>query len=180
MSISPGSWLGDKPLGFHAPPPSPIATGHRSAFTNDSVLADFLRSSLKVPELVLPDSIVPREKLVETPPKIALESFYSTESDVLVSEVIESVGLNGCFELISHGISYDLIQEVMDEARKIFNLSRSEKDSLRKSAEIIFGFEERSGVEDDEILGEEFLWGRDENLMLKLEAVLPRGYSNFR
>ncbi|KAL9688219.1 hypothetical protein QQ045_032638 [Rhodiola kirilowii] len=163
MPTSPGSCLGDKPLYFRAPPPSPVATGSRSSFANDSVLAEFLRQSLKVPELVLPDKVIPKQRADETPPIIDLKWFNSPENDANVLELIKSVGRIGCIELINHGISDDLIKVVMDECRGIFVLSRKEKDSMKKAAEKVYGFEE-------------FVWGRDKELMLKLE---PGGYVNF-
>ncbi|XP_057977423.1 flavanone 3-dioxygenase 2 [Malania oleifera] len=176
MAVSPES-RSEKPIDFRAPPPSPIASGRRSCVTNDDVLTEFLEQSLRVPDLILPDRVFPRQRSAETPPKIDLESLESPENDS-VSSILESVSIIGCFQLINHGIPQDLIRSVSAASAGIFRVPPEKKKTVSRSPENPYGFEEIHGDEEGEE-SEEFVWGRDEGLKLEMEGIWPMGYSNF-
>ncbi|KAK9281150.1 hypothetical protein L1049_004044 [Liquidambar formosana] len=178
MASSPES-IPEKPLDFRAPPPSPIASGRRSCVANDEVLTEFLEHSLRVPDLILPDRIFPREKSVETPPKIDFQSLNDDpENDSVVAKILESIAGIGCFQLVNHGIPSDLIRSVSIAAGGIFQVPPEKKVAVSRSPEKLYGFEEAHGEEEDE-MSEEFVWCRDEGLKIEMEGIWPVGYSNF-
>ncbi|KAL3631936.1 hypothetical protein CASFOL_024920 [Castilleja foliolosa] len=165
-------------VSFRAPPPSPVAPGRRSPFSNEAVLTEYLEQSLKVPDLILPDRVFPKQKSVQNPPKIDLQNLGSpgNYSGEVISDLVAQTG---CLEVINHGISPDLIKLVLFLAAGIFEISPEKKRTAARSPERQYGFEEFHG--DDEIRdeSEEFLWCRDESMILEMEKVWPFGYSNF-
>lgn len=162
------------PTEFRAPPPSPIASGRRSSVANDEFLTEFLHHSLRVPDLVLPDRVSPRQKSkVDKLPKLdykLLDSVDDKEFDVIAR--------TGCFELVNHGITDELVRLVSDYAGGVFELAREKKAVLARSGDRMYGFVDFHGEEMDS--GEEFVWCRDEVLRSKMEAVLPPRISNSR
>lgn len=177
MANSPEN-LHDNRLDFRAPPPSPIATGRRSSVTNDDVLAEFLEHSLRVPDLILPDRVFPRQRSVDAPPKIDFQTLDSTETDS-VARILESFSGTGCFQLVNHGIPCNLIRSVTTAAAGVFRISPEKKATVSRSQEKIYGFEEIHEEDESEMSSEEFVWGRDENLKLEMEGIWPLAYSNF-
>ncbi|XP_058074197.1 1-aminocyclopropane-1-carboxylate oxidase 1 [Magnolia sinica] len=180
MATSPEPFP-EKPPTFRAPPPSPIATasGRRSAVANDNELAEFLENSLRVPHLVLPDPLFPLEVSAGNPPEIDFRSLNSAGSES-VMKLLDSVAGVGCFQLVNHGISGDLVGAVRAAAGGIFRISPEKKAMLSRSPEMVYGFEE----EVSETMSEEFFWGsRDEKeregLKALMEGVWPDGFSNF-
>ncbi|KAI3803386.1 hypothetical protein L1987_31537 [Smallanthus sonchifolius] len=82
---------------FRAPPPSPIASGRRSSFANDEFLTEFLHHSLRVPDLVLPDRLSPRQNSkIQNIPKLDYKSQDSTEGH-LITEKFDVIARTGCF-----------------------------------------------------------------------------------
>lgn len=173
-------------LDFRAPPPSPIAASRRaSSFTNEEVLAEFLEQTTRVPDLILPDRIFPRQKpLLQN---VHTLDFDFGAPDILrvggpVSKIQESLAEIGCFQVINHGISPDLIRSVAGGAIRMFWVLPEKKRMAVRSSEMPFGFEEMSGSDQEEVMSEmseEFVWGRSYGLKLKMEGVWPNGYSNF-
>ncbi|KAF2301168.1 hypothetical protein GH714_020601 [Hevea brasiliensis] len=88
----------ENPIDFRAPPPSPIASGRRSSVANDDVLTEFLEHSLRVPDLVLPDKIFPRQKIVETPPRIDFQSLHSADTGIFRVPPEKRVGCDKVLE----------------------------------------------------------------------------------
>lgn len=180
MAATPEQFPGSHAVDFRAPPPSPVAPGRRSSFANDDILTEYLQQSLKVPDLILPDRAFPRQNSAQNPPIINLQNLglSENESGVEVSELIAQVG---CFEVINHGISRDLIRLVLFLAAGIFEISPEKKKTVARSQERRYGFEEFHG--DEEIVidqSEELLWCGDEAMRLEMEGIWPFGYSNFR
>ena len=181
---SPESIATDNHINFRAPPPSPIHSGRRSSFTNEAVLSEFLEHSLRVPDLILPDNIFPKQRFVETPPvTIDFETLISEECDV-VSKIIESVAQFGCFQVANHGISSELFRSVQEEAAAgIFAVPPEKRTAVTRSPEMPYGFEEVHGDESESEnqsdWSEEFVWSRDEGLKSLMEGIWPIGYSNF-
>lgn len=166
---------------FPAPPPSPIGTGRRSCVTNDDVLTEFLEHSLRVPDLVLPDRIFPRQISLQSPPTIDLRSLMEPPGrDEALSRIFESFAGIGCFQLTNHGISPDWIRSASDAAAGIFKVSSEKKALASRSPENPYGFDEIHGEDDDGELGEEFVWSRNESLKADMEGIWPLGYSHFR
>ncbi|OVA20231.1 Non-heme dioxygenase N-terminal domain [Macleaya cordata] len=169
-------------LDFRAPPPSPIGneSSRRSSFVNDDVLTEFLEHSLQVPDLILPDRIFPKEISVQNPPEIDFKSLLVSNNNntELDSKVLESISTIGCFQLINHGISDDLIKSVLDCAAGVFQMSPENKAILLRSFGKRYGFEEFSGYDEME-MSEEFVWCRDEDLKSAMEGIWSDGYSNF-
>jgi hypothetical protein len=180
MAISPES-MPENPIDFRAPPPSPIASGRRSSVTNDEVLTEFLEHSLRVPDLILPDKIFPRQKIVETPPRIDCQSLISGESDSVL-RMLDSIARIGCFQLVNFGIPSEFIRLVSVTAAGIFQLPPEKKEAVSRSLERPYGFEEVHGdhQEAESEVSEEFVWCKDESLKLDMEGIWPTGYSNFR
>ncbi|CAK9174557.1 unnamed protein product [Ilex paraguariensis] len=176
MAVSPER-LPENTIDFRAPPPSPIASGRRSSFTNNEVLTEFLEHSLQVPDLVLPDHIFPQQKSIQNPPKLDFQSLNSVENSSVL-EILDSAALIGCLELVNHGIPSDVIQSVLGASAGIFEISPEKKAKVSRSSERMYGFEEFHD-EDDREMSEEFVWCRDKGLMLEMEGIWPRGYSNF-
>ncbi|XP_061976508.1 flavonol synthase/flavanone 3-hydroxylase-like [Populus nigra] len=179
MAISPES-MPENPIDFRAPPPSPIASGRRSSVTNDEVLTEFLEHSLRVPDLILPDKIFPRQKIVETPPRIDCQSLIAGESDSVL-RMLDSIARIGCFQLVNFGISSEFIRLASVTAAGIFQLPPEKKEAVSRSLERPYGFEEVHGdhQEAESEVSEEFVWCKDESLKLDMEGIWPTGYSNF-
>lgn len=177
-AVSPQS-VPEKPFDFRAPPPSPIASGRRSSVTNDDVLTEYLEHSLRVPDLILPDKVFPRQKFIENPPRIDFQALDSKESYDTVSKIVDSITTIGCFQLVNYGIPSELIKSALAAATGIFQVSPEKRAAVTRSPEKPYGFEEVHGEEEIE-MSEEFVWCRDENLMLEMEGIWPQGYSKFR
>ncbi|XP_007024292.2 PREDICTED: 1-aminocyclopropane-1-carboxylate oxidase 5 [Theobroma cacao] len=176
MAVSPES-MPEKPLDFRAPPPSPIASGRRSCVTNDDVLSEFLEHSLRVPDLILPDKVFPRQKFIENPPKIDFQLLSSMESDS-VPKILDSIATIGCFQLVNYGIPGESIRSALAAAAGIFQLPPEKRTAVTRSPEKLYGFEEVHGEEEGE-QSEEFVWCRGEGLKLEMEGIWTVGYSNF-
>lgn len=178
MAVSP-EYMPENPIDFRAPPPSPIASGRRSSVTNDGVLNEFLEHSLRVPDLILPDNFFPKQKIVETPPRIDCQSLNSKESNSVL-KTLDSIARIGCFQLVNFGIPSEFIKLVSVMAAGIFQLPSEKKAAVMKSPEKPYGFEEVHGDQEAENeLSEEFVWSKDESLKLDMERIWPTGYSNF-
>nr|GMC70933.1 flavonol synthase/flavanone 3-hydroxylase [Ipomoea batatas]GMC76072.1 flavonol synthase/flavanone 3-hydroxylase [Ipomoea batatas] len=176
-AVTPESFPTDpRILDFRAPPPSPIASGRRSCVANDEVLTHFLESSLKVPDLVLPDRVFPRQKLAHSPPKLDFRSLESMDKDSAL-EILDSVATIGCFQVVNHGIPSDLIRSVLSAGGAVFGIPREMKATATRSPENLWGFEEVHAEDDSE----EFVWCKDDQIFNKqMEGIWPLGYSNFR
>ncbi|CAK9324649.1 unnamed protein product [Citrullus colocynthis] len=167
------------PFEFRAPPPSPIGTSRRSSVTNDEVLTEFLEHSLRVPDLVLPETIFPRQRFVENPPRIDFRLLESSDRDSIL-KILDSMGSIGFFQLVNHGIPVELIGAVAEAAAAgVFGISPEKKVAVARSPDKAYGFEEYWHGEDESELSEEFVWSRDESLKAEMEAISPFGYSNF-
>ncbi|XP_022948619.1 uncharacterized protein LOC111452244 [Cucurbita moschata] len=167
------------PFDFRAPPPSPINTSRRSSVTNDDVLTDFLEHSLRVPNLVLPENIFPRQRFIQNPPRIDFRSIESSDHDSVV-RILDSMGSIGCFQLGNHGIPMELIGAVASAAAAgVFGISREKKTVVTRSPEKGYGFEEYWDGEDESEVSEEFVWSRDEGLRKEMEGISGFGYSDF-
>ncbi|KAF1870187.1 hypothetical protein Lal_00017768 [Lupinus albus] len=164
------------PVDFRAPPPSPVASGKTSSLTNDDVLSEFLETSLRVPNLVLPDKIFPKQKNLETPPKVDFVSLCFHEDEAVYDVVSDSMARIGCFQLVNHGIPRELMVLTAESALGIFDVAAEKRAAVMMTEEKAWGFEEEGmGSE----LSEEFVWCIDEELKLKMEAILPIGYPKF-
>ncbi|KAH6800498.1 hypothetical protein C2S52_000962 [Perilla frutescens var. hirtella] len=180
MAVTPEPMPGINAVDFRAPPPSPVAPGRRSSFANDDVLTEYLHQSLKVPDLVLPDRVFPRQKSVQSPPRIDFEKLGSLENES-GREICDLIAKMGCLELINHGISPDLMRLVLFLAGGIFQIPPEKKKTAARSPERRYGFEEIHG--EDEIRDqshEEFLWCDEAEMRLEMEGIWPFGFSNFR
>nr|XP_043637534.1 1-aminocyclopropane-1-carboxylate oxidase 3 [Erigeron canadensis] len=164
------------PLDFRAPPPSPVAAGRRSSVANDEILTEFLHRSLRVPDLVLPDRVFPRQNSkIQNLPKLDFKALNNSSSGF--DQVIDVIAQTGCFELVNHGISGQLLSSVVDSGAGVFRLSQEKKSIVSRSAERLYGFVEFHG--DEKELNEEFVWCRDDSLKLVMEKVWADQYSNF-
>ncbi|ERN15133.1 hypothetical protein AMTR_s00056p00113680 [Amborella trichopoda] len=169
-----------------APPPSPVAIGRKNSFVNEEKLTHYLERSLHLPELVLPDRFFPKENSGKTPPEIDLRQLSLCEKDSL-SKLIGSVTTIGCFQLLNHGLSKELISAVKAECEGVFGLSHKKKMMVSRSNGVCYGFEEHSG-EIEEYSGEneecsgEFFWSRRERTSMEfaLKRVWPEGFRSFR
>lgn len=180
MAVSPESGR-DRPVDFRAPPPSPVASGRRSCVTNDDVLTEFLESSLRVPDLVLPDKIFPKQKFIENPSSVNFDSLGVPGSDS-ASRMLDSIARVGCFQLVNHGIGCEFSNSAMAAAAGIFLVPPEKRAAATRSPEKPYGFEEVHGGEEDESseLAEEFMWCREKGLESEMKRIWPLGFSHFR
>ncbi|KAF8117911.1 hypothetical protein N665_0008s0249 [Sinapis alba] len=96
---------------FRAPPPSPVASSRRSSFTaNEDVLSEFLDKCGRVPNLVLPDKVFPKHRLLLNPPTFDFLRLGS--SSFLLMDAIATIG---CFQLINHGVPESKVRAVADK-----------------------------------------------------------------
>ncbi|KAL2338031.1 hypothetical protein Fmac_012477 [Flemingia macrophylla] len=161
---------------FRAPPPSPVASGRRSTVTNDDVLTEFLEASLRVPDLVLPDKIFPKQTHLHAPPQVDFVALCFHRDAALRHVVSHSLAGIGCFQLLNHGIPPQLMDDAAAAAAGIFGVPAAKRTAATRSAEKPWGFEE--GEEDEG--SEEFVWcNDDEEFKSKMEAIFPIGYPNF-
>ncbi|KAL9991220.1 putative non-hem dioxygenase domain, isopenicillin N synthase [Helianthus debilis subsp. tardiflorus] len=166
------------PLDFRAPPPSPVASGRRSSVANDEILTEFLHRSLRVPDLVLPNRVFPRQNSkIQSLPKLDFEKL-NPNPNATDFEVIDVIAQTGCFELVSHGISGELLASVVKSGGGVFELSPEKKKVVSRSNERSYGFVEFHG--DEKESSEEFVWCRDDSLRSEMEEIWPNQYSNFR
>ncbi|XP_057518818.1 1-aminocyclopropane-1-carboxylate oxidase [Amaranthus tricolor] len=165
---------------FRAPPPSPIGSSRRaSSVANDEVLTEFLEHSLRVPDLILPDRIFPRQNSFREITTVDFK-LISSNDDGIIEKIQDTFSEIGCFQVINHGISRELIKSVVRRAGRVFRLSSEKKRMAVKLPEIGFGFEEVSGeVEDVSEIGEEFVWGKSSEFKLKMEGIWPTKFSKF-
>ncbi|KAL6996425.1 hypothetical protein U1Q18_006554 [Sarracenia purpurea var. burkii] len=179
MAFSPESSAADENrIDFRAPPPSPIGSGRRSSVTNDDILTDFLEHSLRVPDLILPDRVFPRQNSIQNPPKIDFQRLKSPEN-VDFTEILDSIARIGCFQLVNHGITREFIRSVLTAGVGIFRLPPEKKAVVSRSPEKSYGFEGEFQGDDEREMSEEFVWCRDRGLKLEMEGIWPLGYSNF-
>ncbi|XP_068334307.1 1-aminocyclopropane-1-carboxylate oxidase [Pyrus communis] len=179
MATSPEP-ISENPVDFRAPPPSPVASGRLSSVANDEVLTEFLEHSLQVPDLILPDKFFPKQISIENnPPTIDFGALNSDGCDASLCKVVESIARNGCFQLVNHGISSELVRPVQAAATGIFSVSPETRAEVTRSPEKPYGFEEVHAEEADHVLSEEFVWCRDQGLKLAMDGIAPIGYSNF-
>ncbi|XP_015938329.1 1-aminocyclopropane-1-carboxylate oxidase 1 [Arachis duranensis] len=169
---------------FRAPPPSPVASGRRSSVTNDEVLTEFLESSLRVPDLVLPDKFFPKQKLLETPPKVDFVSLCFHRDEAECDAVLDAMAKIGCFQLMNHGIPRELVVSAAEAAAGVFGVPPVKREALMRSPEKPWGYEEYHGGEEEEEeegseMCEEFVWCREDELKLNMEGISPIGYPNF-
>ncbi|KAL8235315.1 hypothetical protein R6Q59_021415 [Mikania micrantha] len=169
--------LNQNQVEFRAPPPSPIASGRRSSVANDEFLTEFLHHSLRVPDLVLPDRVSDRQNLkIQNLPKLDYELLDSIEDDA-IPEKLDVIARAGCFELVNHGISDQLVRSVANYSAGIFDLSLEKKAIVTRSGDRMYGFVDFHGAEKE--TSEEFVWCKDDALRSIMEAILPPEISNF-
>ncbi|XP_051147772.1 leucoanthocyanidin dioxygenase [Andrographis paniculata] len=164
---------------FRAPPPSPVAPGRRSSFANDDVLTEYLQQSLRVPDLVLPDKVFPRQKTLQNPPKIRFRDLESLGTGPEGAEICRLIAQLGCLEVINHGISRDWIDFVMELGNGVFELPPEKKRVVARSPERRYGFEESDEGEEVRDRREEFIWMGEEEMRVEMEGIWPFRYSNF-
>ncbi|KAJ0971430.1 hypothetical protein J5N97_019389 [Dioscorea zingiberensis] len=156
-----------------APPPSPVA-GERPDSSDDDDLDRFLKLSLRVPELTLPDSIFQPEIEARNLPEIDWESLISKEEEKSMARVLRSSAATiGCVQLVNHGIRRDLIEEAALAAAEAFEMTLEEKKKAARSPERRWGFEL------DEEEEEEIFWwdgSRDD----KMAGIGSWSSNNFR
>ncbi|KAK6124685.1 hypothetical protein DH2020_041568 [Rehmannia glutinosa] len=170
MAMTPEPLSGIHAVSFRAPPPSPVAPGRKSSFANDDVLTEYLHQSLKVPDLILPDRVFPRQKSAQNPPKIDLRDLDSLENET-GKEISELIAQTGCFEVTNHGISRDLIKLVLFLGAAIFEISPEKKKAVARSPERRYGFEEIHGEEEIRDQSEEFLWCGEKRMSQAMEKL---------
>lgn len=151
---------------------------HIPFVANDEFLTEFLHNSLRVPDLVLPEHVSPRQNTkINNLPKLDYKSLNLLH-DHKISDIFDVVAKTGCFELVNHGINDLLIRFVAEFGGKIFELPYEEKKAVSRSSDRMYGFVESNG--DEKETSEEFVWCRDDELRAKMEAIMPLQYSNFR
>ncbi|KMT01189.1 hypothetical protein BVRB_9g212080 [Beta vulgaris subsp. vulgaris] len=166
---------------FRAPPPSPIGSSRRaSSVANDEVLSEFLEHTLRVPDLILPHRIFPKQTPLREILAVDFQALKLKRDDS-IAMIRDSLSDIGCFQVINHGISSELIATVVRRARRVFRMSPEEKIMAVRSVDVRYGFEEVSGEQEEVVseMSEEFVWGRNCGFKLKMEGIWPVKYSKF-
>ncbi|XP_071715106.1 1-aminocyclopropane-1-carboxylate oxidase 1-like [Rutidosis leptorrhynchoides] len=163
------------PESFRAPPPSPVASGRKSSVANDEILTQFLHQSLRVPDLVLPDR--QQKSKINYLPKLDYELLDSFHDQNNTDYIFDTIAETGCFELVNHGISNQIVSNVANYGAKLFEISKEKKAVMSRSGDRMYGFVE--GEENEK--SEEFFWYKDDSFRSKLEGILPLDipFSNF-
>ncbi|KAF6167309.1 hypothetical protein GIB67_043170 [Kingdonia uniflora] len=181
--------LPENHLEFLAPPPSPVANttlNRTPAVVNDNELSQYLYQSLHVPDLTLPDRKFPtKNTLMRNPPVVVDFSslISSNNNDDSITKVLDSASGVGCFQIVNHGISPELIKAVCIASTGIFQLPLESKELMVSSLHNNhYGFEEFiKGKAEMKETSEGFVWCRDDkNLESVMGAVWSQGYSSFR
>lgn len=151
---------------FRAPPPTPIATGRglRSAVVDDWILSAYLESSLKVPELTLPESCFPARPTVKARPDVDLPKLLSGE-EAAILRVLAAAAEIGAFRIVGGGeeaVAAAEVREAIEAGCGVFGVSGE--------------------LERGDGIGKVFYWRRpmtpeDERA---LEEALPDTYRTFR
>eukprot|EP01018_Ginkgo_biloba_P002619 Gb_35468 [translate_table: standard] len=166
---------------FRAPPPSPIATaqGIKSAAVNDEILSEFLEHSLRIPDLVLPEPLIRTDI-----PDLNLPAFDLLSDDPKqsgVKRLVQSAIEFGCFQVINHGISSELLEEAEKECIRLFALPLETKQMVCRSDESNFGFEDIGNDSANSKMRHETFWmDRNADLIEEtMRTIWPQGYKNF-
>ncbi|XP_031488574.1 flavonol synthase/flavanone 3-hydroxylase [Nymphaea colorata] len=170
-----------KRVEFRAPPPSPIAA-FKIGLENEASLDEFLRRSVRVPELILPYHLFPTEEFGGDPPEIDFSALAASE-DRSVAELLSSAEAKGCFQLVNHGVPKETVGAIREAITEFFNLPSEQKLVLSRNPASKSGYEEISG--DGFPITEELLWCGDEKKIMSpaMSSVWPQGshgYKNFR
>ncbi|KAF3788893.1 Gibberellin 3-beta-dioxygenase 2-3 [Nymphaea thermarum] len=170
-----------KRVEFRAPPPSPIAA-FKIGLENEASLDEFLRRSVRVPELILPYHLFPREEFGGDPPEIDFAALAASE-DRSVAELLSSAEAKGCFQLVNHGVPKKTVGAIREAITEFFNLPSEQKLVLSRNPASKSGYEEISC--DGSPITEELLWCGDEKKIMSpaMSSVWPQGshgYKNFR
>ncbi|KAH9301329.1 hypothetical protein KI387_012912, partial [Taxus chinensis] len=165
---------------FRAPPPSPIATGQgiKSAGVNNEILSEFLEQTLRIPQLNLPEPLIPYQDL----PAFDLLCLRSPDDRRSTGKrLLQSSTRFGCFQIINHGISPELTERAEDQCSRLFDLPSETKRMICRSDESRFGFEHIAGDDDVDMKSHESFWvDRDDAFIEKgLRNVWPEGFRNF-
>ncbi|KAK9078338.1 hypothetical protein SSX86_002395 [Deinandra increscens subsp. villosa] len=164
----------NNPVEFRAPPPSPVASGRRSSVANDESLTEYLHRSLRVPDLVLPDHVSPRQKSnLQKLPKLDYKLLDSNHS---IEGKFDAIARTGCFELVNHGISDQFVRSVSGYGAGIFELSPEKKAFMSRSGDRMYGFVDFH-AEEKELAGEEFVWCRDDALRSITDSIFPPNFN---
>ncbi|KAJ0975504.1 hypothetical protein J5N97_017469 [Dioscorea zingiberensis] len=114
-----------------APPPTPIVTGkgHRSAAIDDLTLSDYLETTLKVPDLTLPESYFPARSPPPVPAEICFNSLFSGDNTA-ARQVIEAATAMGAFR-IEGGITKEELRAAIEAFRAVLGFSEEKRMALK-------------------------------------------------
>eukprot|EP01018_Ginkgo_biloba_P015826 Gb_22744 [translate_table: standard] len=160
--------------GSRAPPPTPNAGNNGSAINVDNdAFSAFLEKSLGISSLVLPESLVRTSAEEIELPVIDLLS----ERDDLVRSLMKSASEYGCFQVINHGVSSDLVERAQKECNQLFELPLEKKEAASRSLESLFGFDESDTTAS--VRQESFWLQRDANQIEDfIRNIWPEGCVN--
>lgn len=98
-----------------------------------------------------------------------------------VSRLVQSAVEFGCFQVINHGISSEIIARAEEECDRLFELPLEKKQIVCRSDEIRFGFEDIACDAVEKTRMHETFWmDKKEDLMAEtMRNVWPEGYRNF-
>ncbi|GJM92719.1 hypothetical protein PR202_ga09212 [Eleusine coracana subsp. coracana] len=153
------------------PAPTPIRTarGARSAAADDRVLAEFLETSLRVPDLTLPPQNRKRVQFPPPPPElpavVAAHALLAGESSSDAAALITAAaGSGGAFSVVG-AVGVGEVQEAVKASEALFAAPEEVKRELGR------WFRRR----DHPVAGEEFCWFRpvSSDHDRALEAALP-------
>ncbi|KAG0457699.1 hypothetical protein HPP92_022856 [Vanilla planifolia] len=161
------------PKTARAPPPTPIATGKglRTAAVDDEVLAEYLDTSLKVPDLTLPHAYFPSRST--SPTKMSAEidlSALAAGDEASVRWIVSAAAESGAFRIDGGDVV------TSEEVRTAIEVGDSVFDSMAARRRGLVSRFDGGGI------GEEICWHRSRRKEMEpvLEDVSPETYRTFR
>ncbi|OAY70439.1 hypothetical protein ACMD2_12133 [Ananas comosus] len=174
---------------FRAPPPTPIKTakGARSAAVDDRVLADYLETSLRVPDLTLPRprplslSLSLSHSRSSTaisaapPEELPLPSLLRPDAAAL-RRAVAAASASGGFSIAAAASAAEEVRSAVDSGKQVFGIGEERKREMER------WFRRR------DVVGEEFYCYRhrpgsaeaEAEADRMLEAALPGSYRALR
>lgn len=178
MSSTDVQQQGNTLCGSRAPPPTPSQGGNSSSSAttvNNDAFSAFLEKSLGISSLVLTESPVKSSIRASDLPLID----FSSARDDLVRRIADSAAEFGCFQLINHGVCFDLAERAEKESDGLFELALDKKEGISRSLESPFGFED-GGCDTSTSARQESFWLEKEANQIEdfIRNIWPEGCGN--
>jgi len=98
-----------------------------------------------------------------------------------VQRITDSAAEFGCFQVINHGVSFDVAEKAEKECDGLFELALEKKEAISRSLESLFGFED-GGCDTSTSTRQESFWLEKEPSQIEdfMRNIWPEGCGNLR